>query len=218
MQGPVVSVLIADDHPVVREGLAAMLARFGDLRVLGAVGDGEEAIREARRLRPHVLLCDLRMPAADGVEVSRRLRAEVPGTAVLILSTFDDTPGILAALSAGARGYLLKDTPPEEIHRAVLDCLRGDTILHPVAARKVARVQRDGESAGTALTAREVDVLALLARGLANKEIAAHLGIGESTVKTHLANVFRKLDAVDRVQAVTEGMRRGYLEPPPAGP
>jgi DNA-binding NarL/FixJ family response regulator len=221
--GPAIRVLIADDHPVVREGLAAILGRFAGLEVVARVGDGLEAIAEARRLRPQVVLCDLRMPGADGVEVARRLRAELPGTAVLILSTFDDSPGILAALTAGARGYLLKDAPPEELHRAIVACLRGDTVLHPSVAGKVARVHgpaspSDAEEVGE-LTPREIEVLALLARGLANKEIAAELGVAESTVKTHLSSLFRKLGAADRVQAVTEGMRRGYLDPPaPAGP
>jgi len=216
MKGPVVSILVADDHPVVREGLAAMLSRFGDLQVAARAADGLEAMALALRLRPDVVLCDLRMPGADGIEVSRRLKAELPGTAVLILSTFDDSAGILAALTAGARGYLLKDAPPEEIHRAVVDTVRGGTVLHPVAADKVARVRQDA-GAAEPLTGREIEVLALLAGGLANKEIAARLRLGESTVKTHLANVFRKLGASDRVQAVTEGMRRGYLEPPRGG-
>jgi len=212
MKGPVISVLIADDHPVVRAGLAAMLARFGDLQVLPPAADGREAIASAARLRPAVLLCDLRMPGADGIEVSRRLHVDLPGTAVLILSTFDDSPGILGALTAGARGYLLKDAPPEDIHRAIVACVRGEQVLHPAVADKVARLQPD--QGREALTGREIEVLGLLARGLANKEIAAALRVGESTVKTHLGNLFRKLGAVDRVQAVTEGMRRGYLDAP----
>jgi two-component system response regulator DegU len=229
-----VRVLVADDHPVVREGLTAILHRFPDLEVVASVGDGGRAVDEACRLRPHVVLCDLRMPGTDGVEVARRLRARLPDTAVLMLSTFDDSPGILAALSVGARGYLLKDAAPEDLRRAILACARGDTVLHPHVAGKVARVRgtdagwdgpgdpRGGEApvgaGGPApLTGREIEVLALLAQGLANKEIAAALRVGESTVKTHVGNVFRKLGAVDRVQAVTEGMRRGYLDPPVGG-
>ena len=216
MAGPAVRVLIADDHPVVREGLAAILARFADLEVVAAVADGAQAVEAASRLRPQVLLCDLRMPHGDGVEVARRLRTAAPETAVLILSTFDDTSGVLAALGAGARGYLLKDAPPEELRQAIQACVRGATVLHPAVAGKVARLREDGEAgSGTMpLTAREIEVLALLARGLANKEIATALTVGESTVKTHLGSLFRKLGAVDRVQAVTEGMRRGYLDAP----
>ena len=211
------SVLIADDHPVVREGLAAVLRRFPDLELAAAVGGGADAVAEACRLRPDVVLCDLRMPDGDGVAVARRLAALLPATAVLILSTFDDSAGILAALRAGARGYLLKDAPPEDLHRAILACRRGETVLHPGIAGKVARLREDEPAAPqppAALSAREIEVLALLARGLANKEIAAELGLGESTIKTHLQNLFRKLDAADRVQAVTAGMRRGYLDPP----
>ena len=213
-----VRVLIADDHPVVRAGLASILGRFGDLEVVATVPDGEAAVVQARRLHPHVVLCDLRMPGTDGIEVSRRLKAEGAAAAVLILSTFDDSAGILAALQAGARGYLLKDAPPDEIHRAIIACVRGDTVLHPAVAGKVARARQAAEEApGATLSGREIEVLALLAQGLANKEIAARLSVGESTVKTHLGGLFRKLGAVDRVQAVTEGMRRGYLDPPGVG-
>lgn len=214
MSEAVIRLVLADDHPVVREGLAAILGRFGDLQVVGLAADGLEAIELALGLRPDVVLCDLRMPGADGAEVARRLRAEAAGTAVLILSTFDDAPGILAALTAGARGYLLKDAPPPDIRRAIVEAVRGHTVLHPAVAGTVARLR--GESAGQQLTAREAEVLLLLAAGLSNKEIATRLGLGESTVKTHLAHVFRKLGASDRVQAVTEGMRRGYLRPPEA--
>lgn len=210
-----VRVLIVDDHPVVREGLASILARFGDLEIVGTAPDGEVAIAQARELHPHVLLCDLRMPRSDGIEVSRRLKAEGAATGVLILSTFDDSAGILAALQAGARGYLLKDAPPDELHRAIIACVRGDTVLPPAVAGKVARARESAEDApANAPTGREIEVLALLAQGLANKQIAARLGVGESTIKTHLGGLFRKLGAVDRVQAVTEGMRRGYLDPP----
>jgi len=218
MRGAVIRLLIADDHPVVREGLAAILGGFPDLEVVGRAADGAEAIAAALRLRPDVLLCDLRMPGADGVEVSRRLRAEA-GTAVLILSTFDDSAGILAALSAGARGYLLKDAAPQELHRAIVACRRGDTVLHPAVAGKVARVREEapvGAAAERGLTVRELEVLAALAAGLANKQIAARLGVQESTVKTHLGHLFRKFGAADRVQVVTEGMRRGYLDAPGA--
>lgn len=230
-----IKVLVVDDHPVVREGLAAMLGRRPGLAVIGEAADGQQAVDMARRLRPDVVLMDLRLPVLDGVEATRRIAADCPQTRVLVLTTFDQDELILAGLRAGARGYLLKDAPREEIFKAIEAVHRGEAVLHPaVAARVITHVAGNAREAGgpgagaTSATAsaiagaavpatgplseREREVLAALAEGLSNKEIAARLHIAESTVKTHLANLFAKLQVNDRTEAVAAAVRRGWLQ------
>lgn len=213
-----IRVLVVDDHPVVREGLAAMLARQPDFSVVGEAGDGPSAVEAALALDPDVVLMDLRLPGFDGVEATRRIRAGRPGVEVIILTTYDRDEMILAALRAGAKGFLLKDAPRDEIFSAIRAVRQGGSSLHPaVAARLVRHVTGPGSASDPdALTARETEVLRLLARGAANKEIAAALHLGESTVKTHLANIFQKLGVRDRTEAVTKAMERGIL--PVEGP
>ncbi len=202
-----VRLVIADDHPVVREGLRVMFSRFDDCDVVGEAGDGPEAVALARDLNADVALVDLRLPSADGVAVARQLREAAPDVAVLILSTFQDETAFLDALQAGARGYLLKDAAPDELHRAVLDCAAGGTPVDPALAPLLVKRDRRDDIPSR----REREVLSLLAAGLANKEIADRLDVAESTVKTHLESIFRKLGVNDRTGAVTEGLRRGLV-------
>lgn len=225
-----IKVLIVDDHPVVREGLAAMLGRRANIAVVGEAEDGLVALELARRLRPDVVLMDLRLPHLDGVEATRRILRDLPGTRVLVLTTFDRDELILAGLRAGARGYLLKDAPREEVFRGIEAVARGEVVLHPaVAARVVDHVASGpdpgplslaeepgiaGAAAAAAagpLSDREREVLAALAEGLSNREIGARLQIAESTVKTHLAGLYSKLGVGDRTEAVTVAIRKGWL-------
>jgi DNA-binding NarL/FixJ family response regulator len=213
-----ISVLIADDHPVVRAGLAGMLAAEPDLRVVGEAEDGEQALALAAELRPDVVLMDLRMPGLDGAEATARISRELPGIRVLILTTYDTDGDILRAVEAGAIGYLLKDTARSELADAIRAAARGETVLAPAAAASLltrVRTQVHSPAAGSspppALTAREVQVLALVARGSTNAEIGKSLFIGEATVKTHLMRAFGKLGVDDRTAAVTAAMRLGLL-------
>ena len=199
-------VLVADDHLVVREGLAAILNRQPDMEVVAEAGDGVEALSEWRRLRPDLCLLDLRMPRLDGVAVVEQIRREDPHARIIILTTYDGEESIYQSLRAGAKGYLLKDAPGE----ALLQCLRrvaaGETCLPIELAAKLAeRVSTD------ALTERELDVLTLLHRGLSNKAISRQLGIGESTVKTHLKAIFGKLNVLSRTEAISVATRRGLV-------
>lgn len=201
-------VLVADDHLVVREGLAAILNRQPDMEVVAEAGDGVEALSEWRRLRPDLCLLDLRMPRLDGVAVVEQIRREDPHARIIILTTYDGEESIYQSLRAGAKGYLLKDAPGE----ALLQCLRrvaaGETCLPIELAAKLAeRVSTD------ALTERELDVLTLLHRGLSNKAISRQLGIGESTVKTHLKAIFGKLNVLSRTEAISVATRRGLVSP-----
>ena len=208
-----VRILLADDHPVVRAGLAGMLGAEPDLEVVGEAGDGQEALAMSRALRPDLVLMDLRMPRLDGAGATARIVAELPRTRVLVLTTYDTDGDILRAVEAGATGYLLKDTPREQLAAAVRAAARGETVLAPpVAGRLMTSVRGSGER----LTARETGVLALVAHGLSNPAIAAELHIAEATVKTHLLNVFATLGVDDRTRAVTIAYERGLL-PRPGG-
>jgi DNA-binding NarL/FixJ family response regulator len=202
-------LLLVDDHPVVRAGLAGMLSAEDDLTVVGEAGDGEEAVAMAQRLRPDVVLMDLRMPRLDGATATSRILATCPDTRVLVLTTYDTDGDIVRAVESGATGYLLKDTPRAELADAVRAAARGETVLAPpVAARLVSRVRSPSEPA---LTPRELEVLAAVARGLSNAEVGRELYIGEATVKTHLIRIFGKLGVDDRTAAVTEAYRLGLL-------
>lgn len=205
-----VRVLVADDHPVVREGLAAMLQAEPDLDVVGEAGNGDEAVALAVRLRPDVVLMDLRMPRLDGASATARIALEAPGARVLVLTTYDTDADILRAVEAGATGYLLKDTPRSQLAEAVRAAARGETVLAPPVAAKLVGRLRD-EPGTPVLTARELDVLKLVAAGCSNAEIGRRLFIGESTVKTHLLKVFGKLDVDNRTRAVAVATERGLL-------
>jgi DNA-binding NarL/FixJ family response regulator len=217
----VIRVLIADDHPVVREGLSAIVDAEDDILVVGEAWDGNEAVRLAQQLQPDVILMDLKMPNMDGVEAIERIRSEVPGTYILILTTYADDEFILAGIRAGARGYLLKDAPPDELVRAIRIMSRGESLLEPsVAARvldKLSALMTNGEPGSSdstqcpSLTSREKEILALLANGARNKDIADALFISERTVKVHVTSLMQKLDATTRTEAVARAIQRGLI-------
>jgi DNA-binding NarL/FixJ family response regulator len=209
----VIRLLIADDHPVVRAGLAGLLSDEPGFDVVAEASDGDEAVRLAAATHPDVVLMDLRMPRVDGVAATARIaggEAGDPAPRVLILTTYESDDQILAAIEAGASGYLLKAAPQAEIVAGIRSVAAGQSALSPqVAVRLVERMRRPEPDA--VLTARELDVLRLVATGHSNKQVAVALGIGESTVKTHLLKVFEKLGVADRTRAVTLAMERGLL-------
>jgi DNA-binding NarL/FixJ family response regulator len=197
---PTIRILLADDHDVVRRGLTALLDGTDGFAVVGAAADGEEAVALAGEHRPDVVLMDLSMPGVDGIEATRRLMAERPESRVVVLTSFSDRERILDALDAGAVGYLLKDAEPDELLRGIAAAARGESPLAPKAAKAVLTARAESRPAAE-LTAREQEVLALLAEGLANKQIARRLGIAEKTVKAHLTSVFQSIGVTDRTQA-----------------
>lgn len=207
-----VTVLIVDDHPVVREGLKGMLDGEADLEVVGDAADGDAAVRAATELRPDVVLMDLRMPGGNGVEATRRIASLSPAPAVLVLTTYDTDHDILSAVEAGATGYLLKDAARSELVRAIREASAGGTVLAPVVAAKL--LGRKRTQSQPELTPREIEVLALVADGRTNAEIGQALYIGEATVKTHLLHTFAKLGVDDRTAAVTTAIARGILPAP----
>jgi DNA-binding NarL/FixJ family response regulator len=204
----VIRVLVADDHPVVRSGIVALLRTAADVEVVGEAAGGFEAVDLALALKPDVVLMDLRMPGIDGDEATARILAAVPAIRVLILTTYETDDSILTAIEAGASGYLLKAAPQEEILAGVRAVARGEVALAPrIAALLVQRVK----SPTPALSPRETQVLRLVAAGKSNPAIAAELFVGEATVKTHLLHVFEKLEVSDRTRAVTRAMELGLL-------
>ena len=206
-----IRLLIADDHPVVRDGLSSMFARDPEFEVLGEAADGAEAVRLARALKPDVILMDLRMPRMDGLTAITELARQGIASRVLVLTTYDTDSHVLPAIEAGATGYLLKDAPRDELLRAVRAAARGEAVLSPsVAARLMSRVRTPG--AGL-LSQRELEVLELVAAGTTNREAAGRLFISEATVKTHLLNIYAKLGVGDRAAAVAEAFNRGLLTP-----
>jgi DNA-binding NarL/FixJ family response regulator len=205
-----IRILLADDHPVVRDGLAAMLGTQPDFEVVGEAGTGAAAVFEAARLRPDVVLMDLEMPELDGIEAIRRLRAADPAVQVVVLTAFDTDERIFGALQAGAQGYLLKGAPRAEIFAAIRTVSSGKALIPPVVASKLLRQMRAGDDLD-ALTEREREVLGLLASGLANREIAARLSITERTVKFHVSSVLSKLGAKNRTRAARMARERGLI-------
>jgi DNA-binding NarL/FixJ family response regulator len=206
-----IAVLIVDDHAVVREGLRAFLQLQDGIDVAGEAGDGEEALEQALALRPHVILMDLVMPRLDGVGAMRELRARVPESRVIVLTSFLDDERLLPAIQAGAAGYLLKNAEPAELARAIRAAHAGGTIIDPTVASRLVQAIADGRrsAADHNLTRREREVLELIARGRSNKRIAFELGISEKTVKTHVGHVLAKLDVSDRTQAAVVAVREG---------
>jgi len=211
--GEPIRVVVADDHPIVRSGIVALLESEPGIEVVGEAVDGAEAVALAAELRPDLVLMDLRMPVLDGAAATARILAEGGGTRVLVLTTYETDDHILAAIEAGASGYLLKAAPQEEILAGIRSVAAGETVLAPsIAAKLVRRVRADASTpAPPALSPRELDVLRLVADGRSNPEIARTLHIGEATVKTHLIHVFEKLGVNDRTRAVTRAMELGLL-------
>ena len=215
------TVLIADDQALIRVGLRKIFDAEAEIDVIGEAGDGDEAVAEARRLRPDVVLMDIRMPVLDGIEATRRVVQERPDTRVLILTTFGLDTYVYEALRAGASGFMLKDAPPEEIAAAVQIVARGDALLAPAVTRAVIEefARHTPPPPPTPpptleeLTPREREVLDLLARGLSNSEICQQLVISEATAKTHVARILQKLDLRDRVQAVIYAYETGLVAP-----
>jgi len=203
-----ISVLIADDHGVIRDGLGRLIDALEDIELAGTAVDGAEAVERVRELAPDVVLMDLDMPRMDGIEATRLITEERPGTAVLVLTSFSDRARILGALSAGACGYLLKDASSEEVADGIRAASRGESPLDPRAARTIISARAEPDPIG-ALSAREREVLALLVEGLANKLIARRLDISEKTVKSHLTRIFRELGVTDRTQAALWAERHG---------
>jgi NarL family two-component system response regulator LiaR len=211
----VIRVLVVDDHAVVRQGLRTFLELQEDMEVVGEAGDGEQALAAAVELEPDVILMDLVMPELDGVSAIERLRVVAPATRVIVLTSFLDEDKVLPAVRAGAAGYLLKDVQPAELVRAIRMVDHGEALLHPaVAARMLDEIAGHGQQADrhALLTARELEVLALLARGRANKAIAFDLGVAEKTVKTHVGNILGKLGLADRTQAALYAVREGLVD------
>jgi DNA-binding NarL/FixJ family response regulator len=203
----VIRVLVAEDHAVVRSGLLQLLENVDEITVVGAAAGGEEAVSIAAAEQPDVVLMDLEMPDIDGIEATRRIRAAQPEVNVVLLTAFSDRERILAAIDAGAVGYLLKDAEPEELVRGLEAAARGESPLSPKAAQ--ALVAARGESGGhPQLTPREDEVLGLLAEGLPNKLIARRLDISEKTVKAHLTSIFQRIGVTDRTQAALWAQRR----------
>jgi DNA-binding NarL/FixJ family response regulator len=209
--GELIRVLIVDDHPVVRDGLRGTFDPDPQFEVVGEAGDGAEAVRLARSLRPDVVLMDLRMPVMDGVAAITELARYGVTARVLVLTTYDTDSYVLPAIEAGATGYLLKDSLSADLLRAVRAAARGESVLAPtVAARLLSRVRSAGEEP---LSQRELEVLELVAAGTTNREAAARLFISEATVKTHLLHIYTKLGVSDRAAAVAEAFNRGLLTP-----
>lgn len=224
-----IRILVVDDHPIVRSGIVGLLEAEPDFEVVGEAVDGETAVSRAAELAPDLVLMDLRMPGIGGVEATRRVLAEARSsgcaTRVLVFTTYETDDQILAAISAGASGYLVKAAPADELLAGVRAAHAGQTVLAPVLAVQLAQALRGqlapadaagaggsaGSDRGPRLTTREAEILSLVAEGLSNPGIAARLGIGESTVKTHLLHVFEKLEVSDRTRAVTRAMELGII-------
>jgi DNA-binding NarL/FixJ family response regulator len=212
----VIRVLIADDQRVVREGLSMVLGLMKDVEVVGAAADGAEAVALVQQVRPDVVLMDLRMPRCDGVEATRRLRTEAPEVKVVVLTTYSDDRSVLEALRAGARGYLTKDAGGEQIYEALRQVLDDHAVIDPAVQRHlidaIASDPAPRSDLPSGLTAREGEVLSLMAGGLSNAEIASRLVVSEGTVKSHVNHLFAKIGARDRAQAVAYAYRHGLGE------
>jgi len=211
-----IRVVLADDHAVVRKGIREFLEASGNIRVVAEAADGAEAIAMVVEHVPDVAVLDVQMPELTGIEATRRIKAEFPGVRILILTAYDDDPYIFALLQAGASGYVLKTADSDELVSAVKAVFRGESALDPAVAQKVVQQLTSGRPLGAQatvepLTEREIEVLHLAARGLTNKAIGQALGISDRTVQGHLANIYGKLGAGSRTEAVTEALKQGWI-------
>lgn len=210
---PDIRILIADDHPIVRDGLVAVLSTQADFVVVGEAGNGNEVLAQIPTQRPDVLLLDLEMPGMDGVQTLVALREHEKAVHTIIFTAFDSDERIIEAVRAGAKGYLLKGAPRDELFNAIRIVHAGGTLLQPmIASRLMDRLQRDVRHSPERLTARELEVLQLLAKGLPNREIATHLIITERTVKFHVSSIMGKLGAGNRTEAVAFAVQRGLIK------
>lgn len=211
-----IRVVLADDHAVVRKGIREFLEEEGDISVVAEAADGQQAVALVAEHQPDVAVLDIQMPAVSGIEATRRIRAAHPDVRVLVLTAYDDDPYIFALLQAGASGYVLKTADSEELVHAVRAVHRGESALDPAVAQKVVQQLTSGRPLGAqasveVLTEREIEVLRLVAKGLTNKGIGQVLGISDRTVQGHLANIYGKLDASSRTEAVTEALKQGWI-------
>ena len=204
-----ITVVVADDHPVVLRGITALLAAEPDIEVVAQVTDGQEAVDAALRLRPRVIVMDLRMPVLDGADATATLKERWPDAPVIVLTTYGSDEEIVRALDAGASGYLLKDAPPDDLVDAVRRAAAGETVLGAPVAKRL--VERSVATTSTALTSREIEILREVANGNTNAEVAERLHISQATVKTHLLHIYGKLGVADRAAAVARGFETGSL-------
>lgn len=207
-----IRILIADDHPVVREGMAAMFSNIADLDLVGAAADGREAVDMARELRPDVILLDLVMPHKDGLEAIDEIKRENPQARILVVTSFTEDDKVFPAIKLGALGYLLKDAPPEVLLQAIRDVYHGQSSLHPTIARKLIKeIERPSPlpPTETPLTEREADVLRLISQGLTDQEIGENLSISLRTVRFHVSNILSKLHVANRTQAALYALKEG---------
>ena len=209
-----IRVLVVDDHPIVRSGLSMAINMGDGMQVVGEARDGVEALEKARQFHPDVIVMDLVMPRMDGVEAIAAICKEDPAARILVLTSFAQDEKIIAAIRAGASGYLLKDRLPDEVAQAIRDIYNGETVIHPTIARKLIQgIRSDPEDADEALTPREKEILLWVARGLPNKQIALQVHISEATVRAHVSNIFSKLNLANRSQVVLYAIQKGWIDP-----
>ncbi len=212
-----IRAIIADDHVIFREGTKKLIEQEGDIDVVGEANDGEEAVELVNRLQPQIALIDIAMPKVNGIEATQRIKAHHPGTAVLILSAYDNDQYIFALLEAGAAGYLLKNVSGSDLVNAIRAVCAGEAVLHPAIAGKVfnrfVTTAQKAKEIGTSpsLSERESDILRLAARGMSNQDIANRLSLSRRTVQAHLASIFRKMDVGSRTEAILQALRKGWL-------
>jgi NarL family two-component system response regulator LiaR len=215
-----IRVLIVDDHTIVRKGIRALLTEIESVEVVGEAADGQEAVAQANRLQPDVILMDLAMPKMDGIEATRQIKTSQPESRILVMTSFATDDKVLPAIKAGALGYLLKESAPEDLVQAIQQIHRGEPSLHPTVARKLLREithPSDRPPTPDPLTKREMEVLLLVAQGLSNQDIARELCISDATVRSHVSNIMSKLHLATRIQAALYALREGLASLDPEG-